>query len=60
MSFDIGEGFDWDKIKEDLQKAIKLEKDEASKTVKLLILEENVEENQMVGGMLKGEEEMKK
>ena len=52
--------FDWEEIKEKLEKAVKLEESKADLTVKITILEENIEEDQMIGGMLKGEEEMKK
>jgi len=55
----MGEGFNWDEIKEQLKKAVKLEKDEKELAITIDVLEENIEENQMVGGMLKNEEEMK-
>ena len=49
----------WDKIKEDLQKAVKLEENKDDLSIKIIILESNIKENQMVGGMLRGGEEMK-
>jgi len=52
--------FNWEEIKEKLEKAVKLEENKDSLSIKITILEENIEENQMIGGMLKGEEEMKK
>ncbi|MBD3255726.1 MAG: hypothetical protein GF383_11585, partial [Candidatus Lokiarchaeota archaeon] len=54
------EGFNWDEIKEQLRKAVKLEKIEDDLLIKLTVLESNIEENKMVGGMLKSEEEMKR
>jgi len=54
------EGFNWDEIKEQLQKIVKLDKNAADLTVKIQILEENIEENKMVGDMLQGEDEMKR
>jgi len=53
------ENFNWDEIKEQLEKAVKLEKNKNDLSIKIAILEENIEENQMIGGMLKGEDEMK-
>jgi len=52
--------FDWDEIKEKLSKSIKLDKKEEELSIIIQILEENIEENQMVSNMLKGEEEMKR
>ncbi len=51
--------FNWDEIKEQLQNAVKLEQNNNDLTVKIIILEANVEENKMVGDILKGKEEMK-
>jgi len=52
--------FNWDEIKEELQKAVKLEKFKDDLSVKITILAENIEENQMVGDVLKDEEDMKR
>ena len=52
--------FDWEEIKEKLSAAVKLEENKDRHSIKITILEENIEEDQMIGGMLKGEEEMKK
>jgi len=52
--------FNWDEITEDLKKAVKLEKFKDELSVKITILAENIEENQMVGDVLKEEEEMKR
>ena len=52
--------FNWDEIKKELQKAVKLEKFKDDLSVKITILEANIEENQMVGDMLKGEDDMKR
>ena len=49
----------WDEIKEKLGKAIKLEKNKDALTVKITILESNIEEDKMVGNMLRDEESMK-
>ena len=53
------ENFNWDEIKEQLAKVVKLEKNNEDFSVKINILEANIEENNMVGGMLQSEEEMK-
>ena len=53
------ENLNWEEIKEQLQKAVKLEKKKEDLSIKISILESNIEENQMVGGMLKDEDEMK-
>ncbi|TXT59819.1 MAG: hypothetical protein BAJALOKI1v1_1360004 [Promethearchaeota archaeon] len=53
------EEIDWEDIKEKLSKALKLEKDVNTLTIKLTIIESNIKDNEMVGGMLKSEEEMK-
>lgn len=49
----------WDEIQDQLKKAIKLDKNKEDLTVTITVLEENIEQNQMVGGLLKGEAEMK-
>ena len=51
--------FNWDELKEQLQKAIKLEKLDNDMAVKITILETNIEENQMVGDILKDKEDIK-
>ncbi len=51
--------FNWDEIKEKLEKSIKLEQFKDDLSVKITVLESEIEENQMVGGILKGEDEMK-
>ncbi len=53
------EDFNWKEIKEKLQKAVEIEVNEKELAVKIKILEPNVEEAQMVGNMLKSEDEMK-
>ncbi len=53
------ENFDWDEIKEELRKAIKLEKNDDDLYVSIKVLEESIEDNKMIGSMLKGENEMK-
>lgn len=53
------EKFNWEEIKEKLRKAVKLENNKEELTVKITILEPNIENNQMVGGMLKDQESMK-
>jgi hypothetical protein len=53
------ENLNWDEIKEQLEKAVKLEKNDDDLSVKIIILEESLEENKMIGNMLKGEDEMK-
>ena len=52
--------FNWDEIKEELRKAVKLEKFKDDLSVKITILAENIEETQMIGDVLKEEEEMKR
>ncbi len=52
--------FNWDEIKEELHKAVKLEKFKDDLSVKITILAENIEENQMVGDVLKDKEDMKR
>lgn len=52
--------FNWDEMKEKLEKAVKLEKNDSDLTVKMTMLEsEDIKEDQMIGKMLKGEDEMK-
>jgi hypothetical protein len=53
------ENLNWEEIKEQLQNAVKLEKKKDDLSITIAILESNIEENQMVGGMLKDEDEMK-
>lgn len=53
------ENLNWEEIKEQLQEAVRLEKKKDDLSIKISILESNIEENQMVGGMLKDEDEMK-
>lgn len=52
------ENINWEEIKETLQNAVELEKTE-DLMIKLIIKEPNIEENLMVGNMLKNENEMK-
>ena len=52
--------FNWDEVKEKFEKAVKLEEKKDNLSIKITILEANIEENQMVGSMLKSEEEMKR
>ena len=47
-------------MKEQIQKSIKLEKNENDLSIRILVLESNIEDNQFVGSMLKSEDEMKK
>lgn len=54
------EGFNWDEMKEQLEKAVKLDKNKEDLSITIKVLETNIEENQMVGGMLQGEDEMKR
>ncbi len=51
--------FNWVYIKEQLEKAVKLEQDKNHLSIKMTVLESNIKENQMVGSMLKDEDEMK-
>ena len=53
------ENFNWDEIKEKLQKMVKIEKNDDDLSIKIIILEEPTEDNQMVGNMFQGQEEMK-
>ncbi len=55
---DMG-NFNWDEMKEQLDKAIKLEKNDDDLTIKIQVLSDDIQENQMIGGMLQGEEQMK-
>ena len=54
------ENFNWNEIKEQLQKMVKLEKDDKELTIKIIILEAPKEDDQMVGNMFEGGDEMKK
>jgi len=53
------EELNWEEIKAKLQKSIKLEKNEKDLSVKITILEPTVQDDQMIGNMLKNEDEMK-
>lgn len=53
------ENFNWEEIKEKLAKAVKLEKNKADLSVKIIIKELDIEENQIIGNILKSEKEMK-
>ena len=53
------EDFNWEEIKEKLQKAVEIESNEEELSVKIKIKEPNIEEAQMVGDMLKSEDEMR-
>jgi len=53
------EELNWEEIKAKLQKSIKLEKNEKDLSVKITVLEPTVQDDQMVGNMLKNEDEMK-
>ena len=53
------ENFNWEEIKEKLQKAVEIESNEEELSVKIKIKEPNIEEAQMVGDMLKNEDEMR-
>ena len=53
------ENFNWDEIKQKIQKAVKIEANEKELTIKIKILEPHIEEAQMVGDMLKSEDEMR-
>ena len=52
--------FNWDEIKKKLEEAVKLERNDNDLSIKIILLVSNIQEDEMVGGMLKGEEEMKK
>jgi len=53
------EDLNWEEIKAKLQKSIKLEKNEKDLSVKIIVLEPNIQDDQIVGNMLKNEAEMK-
>ncbi len=53
------ENFNWEDIKEKLQKAVELEKKSDDLSIKIIIKGSNIEENELVGNMLKSEVEMK-
>jgi len=53
------EELNWEEIKAKLQKSIKLEKNEKDLSVKIIVLEPNIQDDQIVGNMLKNEAEMK-
>jgi len=53
------ENFNWEEIKEKLVKAVKLEKNKADLSVKIIIKELDIEDNQIIGNILKSEKEMK-
>jgi len=53
------ENFNWEEIKEALRKAVELEENDEDLSVKIKIKEPNIEEAQMVGDMLKSEDEMR-
>ena len=47
------EDLNWEEIKAKLQKSIKLEKNEKDLSVKITVLEPTVQDDQMVGNILK-------
>jgi len=53
------QNFNWEEIKEKLQKAVEIESNKEELSLKIKIKELNVEGAEMIGDMLKGEEEMK-
>ena len=53
-------GFNWEEIKKALQKAVKIDKNDDKMTILITILQDNIGENQMMGNMLKGADEMKR
>ena len=53
------DGFNWDEIKEQLSNSVKLEKNDDDLSIKIQVLADDIQENQMIGGMLQGEEQMK-
>ena len=53
------ENLNWDEIKEDLRKSVKLDKKMEDLSIKITIKKSNIEENQFIGKMLKSEDEMK-
>ena len=53
------ENLNWDEIKENLQKAVELKKNQDDLSIKISIKNPYLEENQLVGSMLKNEEELR-
>lgn len=53
------ENLNWDEIKETLRKSIKLDENMENLSIKIIILESNIEENQFIGKILKSEDEMR-
>ena len=53
------ENLNWDEIKEEFRKAVKLNKNHNDLSIKIIIKTSYIEENQLVGSMLKNEEEMR-
>ncbi|MFX1445610.1 MAG: hypothetical protein ACFFHV_19515 [Promethearchaeota archaeon] len=53
------EDFNWDEIKKELQKAVEIASNEEELSIKIIIKEPNIEQAQMVGDMLKSEDEMR-
>jgi hypothetical protein len=53
------ENLNWDEIKENLRKSVKLDKKMEDLSIKITIKKSNIEENQFIGKMLKNEDEMK-
>ncbi len=53
------EHLNWEEIKENLRKAVELEKIMNNLSIKITIKESNIQENQYLGKMLKNEDEMK-
>ena len=53
------ENFNWEEIKEKLQKAVNMENKRDDLSIKITIKESNIEENELIGNMLKSEVEMK-
>ena len=53
------ENLNWDEIKEELLKAVELNKNKDDLSIKIIIKTPYIEENQLVGSMLKNEDEMR-
>ncbi|TFG29042.1 MAG: hypothetical protein EU532_03940 [Promethearchaeota archaeon] len=53
------ENLNWDEIKEELRKAVELNKNKDDLSIKIIIKTPYIEENQLVGSILKNEEEMR-
>jgi hypothetical protein len=53
------EKFNWEEIKEKLAKSIRLESNKDELSIRITILDANVEDNKIIGNMLKSQEEMK-